>query len=351
MTGERTGKAVHQIDLRSDTVTRPTPGMLEAMMSADVGDMVFGDDPSVNALEDYAARLFGMHGAIYCPSGTMTNQIALRIHTSPGDEIICSKLAHIYLYEGGGMAFNASAQAALIDTPDGTFTAGLAAANLNPDDVHRACTRLVCIENTVNRGGGAYWDFREIISIGKFCRENGLAYHLDGARLFNALAETSETPEDYGRVFDTISICLSKGLGAPVGSILLVSSTEALKKARRVRKVFGGYMRQAGYIASAGLYALKNNTERVTEDHKNARMIGKVLEKCDWVASVAPVPTNIIIFTTVEHITAVQAADRLKEKGVLALPVGLREIRLVTHLDISAEMAATVTEILPRLFQ
>jgi threonine aldolase len=349
MTETKPGKTNHIVDLRSDTVTRPAPAMLEAMMSAEVGDMVFGDDPSVNSLEQYAANLFGMEGAIYCPSGTMTNQIALRVHTNPGDEIICSRLAHIYLFEGGGMAYNASAQASLINTSDGTFTVDDVAAAVNPDDVHRARTRLVSIENTVNRGAGTCWDFNEIVRIGEFCRENGLGYHLDGARLFNALAETDQTPADYGRVFDSISICLSKGLGAPVGS-LLIGNTEFIRKAKRVRKVFGGYMRQAGYIAAAGLYALRNNIERLTEDHLNARMIGEALEKCRWVSRVEPVATNIIIFSTADGISAMQATERLKESGILVLPVGKSDIRLVTHLDVSAEMTAYVINLLPLLF-
>ncbi len=343
------GKTALQIDLRSDTVTRPTEEMLDAMMNAQVGDMVFGDDPAVNELEHYAASLFGMEASIYCPSGTMTNQIALRVHTRPGDEIICSNLAHIYLFEGGGMAYNASAQASLINSPDGTFTKEQVADAVNPDDVHRARTSMVSIENTVNRGAGKCWDFSEVERIGDFCHSKGLAYHLDGARLFNALAETGETPEAYGRVFDSISVCLSKGLGAPVGS-LLVGSSEFIREARRVRKVFGGYMRQAGYIAAAGLYALKNNTKRLVEDHINARMIGEALTRCNWVNYVSPVPTNIIIFSTVEGITALQAADRLREKGILSLPVGKNDIRLVTHLDITAEMAEWVTDILPGLF-
>jgi threonine aldolase len=326
-----------EVDLRSDTVTRPSTPMLEAMMSARVGDMVFGDDPSVNALEAYAARIFGMEGAIFCPSGTMTNQIAIRVHTSPGDEVVCSKLAHIYLFEGGGMAYNSGAQASLIDTVDGTFTVDQVAACVNPDDVHRARTRLVSVENTVNRGAGTCWDFSEIKRIGEFCNANGLAYHLDGARLFNALAVTGETTADYGKVFDSISICLSKGLGAPVGSLLLGSSA-FIKEAKRVRKVFGGYMRQAGYIAAAGLYALQNNTGRLTEDHVHAKMIGEALEGCNWVSGVSPVSTNIIIFRTLEEITALQATEKMKARGILVHAVGKHEIRMVTHLDVTAHM-------------
>jgi threonine aldolase len=349
MTNSNIREIFHEVDLRSDTVTRPSASMLEAMMTARVGDMVFGDDPTVNALEAYSAKLFGMDGALYCPSGTMTNQIAIKVHTSPGDEVICSKLAHIYLFEGGGMASNSGAQASLIDTADGTFTVEQVAGCVNPDDVHRARTRLVSVENTVNRGAGTCWDFTEIKKIGRFCSENGLSYHLDGARLFNALAVTGETPADYGKVFDTISICLSKGLGAPVGSILL-GSNSFIKEAKRVRKLFGGYMRQAGYIAAAGLFALQNNRERLVDDHVNAKMIGEALEGCGWVASVSRVSTNIIIFKTAGEITALQATERLKAKGILVHAVGKQEIRLVTHLDVTNDMVEYTCQNLPGIF-
>ena len=337
------------VDLRSDTVTRPSAEMLKTMMNAPVGDMVFGDDPSVNLLEAYAAELFAMEDSIYCPSGTMTNQIAIRVHTSPGDEVICSKLAHIYLYEGGGMACNSGAQAALIDTPDGTFTVDDVAAAVNPVDVHKARTRLVSVENTVNRGAGACWDFEEIQKIGLFCRENHLAYHLDGARLFNALSVSGLKPSDYGNVFDTISICLSKGLGAPVGSVLLGSS-EFIYEAKRVRKVLGGYMRQAGYIAAAGMFALKNNTQRISDDHRHARMIAESLAECNWVSSVSPVCSNIIIFRTSEGIEAQHATEIMKLSGILVHPVGKDEIRMVTHLDVDEAMVKYTCETLPGLF-
>lgn len=325
------------VDLRSDTVTKPSAQMLKAMMSARVGDMVFGDDPSVNELEAYTAELFGTEGAIFCPSGTMTNQIAIRVHTRPGDEVICSKLAHIYLFESGGIASNSGSQVSLIDTPNGTFTVDMVASCINPDDVHKARTRLVSVEDTVNRGAGACWDYSELVKISDFCKSNGLAYHLDGARLFNSLSITGKTPEDYGRVFDSISICLSKGLGAPVGSLLLGTS-EFIKEAKRVRKAFGGYMRQAGYIAAAGLFALKNNIARLSEDHTHATMIGSALANCSWVASVAPVKTNIIIFRTVDGTTAIEASERMKKHSILALPVGKNDIRMVTHLDVTHEM-------------
>jgi len=334
------------VDLRSDTVTRPSAAMLKEMMNAEVGDMVFGDDPSVNSLEAYAAEMFGMDASIYCPSGTMTNQIAIRVHTSPGDEVICSKLAHIYLYEGGGIAYNSSAQASLIDTPDGTFNVEQVAGCVNPNDIHRARTRLVSVENTTNRGAGTCWDFNEIKKIGDFCHSNGLSYHLDGARLFNALAVTGEKPTDYGKVFDSISICLSKGLGAPVGSLLLGSSS-FITEAKRVRKVFGGYMRQAGYIAAAGLFALKNNTARVVDDHHHAAMLGKALSGCKWVTSVSPIMSNIIIFRTAGSFTAAEASEKMKSHGILANAIGKQEIRMVTHLDVSIEMIKYVCEKLP----
>ncbi len=337
------------VDLRSDTVTRPSAQMLEAMMSAEVGDMVFGDDPSVNELESFAAQLFGMEGAIYCPSGTMTNQIAIRVNTSLGDEVICSRLAHIYLFESGGIASNSGAQVSLIDTPDGTFTASQVSACVNPDDVHRARTSLVSVENTVNRGAGACWKFEELIKIGDFCKKTGLSYHLDGARLFNALAVSGNTPQEYGKVFDSISICLSKGLGAPVGS-LLIGSSDFITKAKRVRKVFGGYMRQAGYMAAAGLFALKNNTKRLIEDHSHAKMIGSTLSNCKWVSWVAPVETNIVIFRTAEGTTAGDAVERMKKYGILAIPIGINEIRMVTHLDVTAKMIGNACEILPEIY-
>lgn len=337
------------VDLRSDTVTRPGKDMLAFMMNAPVGDMVFGDDPSVNELEEYAADLFGTGGAIYCPSGTMTNQIAVRVHTRPGDEVICSRLAHIYLFEGGGLASNSGVQASLLNSPDGTFTVQQVEAAVNPDDIHRARSRLVSVENTVNRGAGACWNFDELMKIGKLCRKYGMKYHIDGARLFNALAESSQKPADYGKIFDSISICLSKGLGAPVGSLLL-GNDDFIREAKRVRKVLGGYMRQAGYIAAAGLFALRNNVARLKEDHCHAKILGDKLTGCKWVTRVMPVVTNIIIITTAEGISAEEAVYRLRRKGILALPTGLNDIRMVTHLDVSPDMITRTCEILPGLF-
>lgn len=258
------------IDLRSDTVTKPTPAMREAMMQAEVGDDVLEHDPTVRALEEKAAALFGMEAALFCPSGTMTNQIALRIHTQPQDQVICDRLSHIYWYEGGGPAYNSLVSLRMLDGDRGRITAAQVAENINPDDPHMPVSRLVSLENTANRAGGSCYGLDQIRVIRKVCDTHGLGLHLDGARLFNALTETGDTPKGYGGVFDSISICLSKGLGAPVGS-LLITNQELHKKALRVRKVLGGAMRQSGFLAAAGLYALDHHVERLQDDHRRAR--------------------------------------------------------------------------------
>src|ERR1700754_5008575 len=264
------------IDLRSDTVTRPTAPMLDAMFHAPVGDDVFGEDPTINKLESMAARLFGMEAALYCPTGTMSNQVAIKVHTQPGDEVICDKTAHVYQYEGGGIAANSGAQVKLLEGNNGRITVEQVAAAINPDDVHKANTSLVCIENTSNRGGGAFYELSAIQEIRELCNLHGLKLHLDGARLFNALVARNESPRQYGEAFHSISVCLNKGLGCPIGS-MLIGKKEFIKKARRVRKVFGGGMRQAGYMAASGLYALQNNVARLAEDHQHARQIAEVL--------------------------------------------------------------------------
>ena len=250
------------IDLRSDTVTKPTPAMLKAMVSAKVGDDVFGEDPTINELERLSADMFGMEAGLFCPSGTMTNQIAIKCHTQPGDEVICDESAHVYQYEGGGIAFNSSASVKLLYGDRGRINAEQVKAAINPDDSHKSRTSLVCLENTSNRGGGSCYNFSEIKAIKKVCTENSLILHLDGARLWNALIAKKETPKQYGEVFDSVSICLSKGLGCPVGSVL-VGNKDFIKKARRIRKVLGGGMRQAGVLAAAGIYGLQNNFDRL----------------------------------------------------------------------------------------
>lgn len=322
--------------------------MKEAMMKAKVGDDVFGEDPSINELESMAAEMFGMETALFCPSGTMTNQIAIKCHTQPGDEVICDESAHVYQYEGGGIAFNSGASVKLLFGDRGRITAEQVQTVINPDDPHRAHTRLVCLENTSNRGGGSCYDFEEIKRIYKVCKDNDLGFHLDGARLFNALVEKKETPKQYGKLFDSISVCLSKSLGCPVGSLLL-GKKDFIKKARRVRKVFGGGMRQAGFLAAAGIYALQNNVERLAEDHVHARTIADAIAKKDFVKTVLPVETNIIIFELNETITAPALVAKLKEYNILGYAISPNRVRLVVHLDISKEMVAKTIEILNTL--
>lgn len=325
------------IDYRSDTVTRPGPAMLEAIMKAPVGDDVFGEDPTINELEHLASIMFGMEAGLFCPSGTMTNQIAIKCHTTQGDEVICDESAHVYQYEGGGIAFNSGASVKLLHGDRGRITAEQVKAAINPDDVHRARTSLVCIENTSNRGGGSCYDFEEIRKIRKVCDEHQLAFHLDGARLWNALVARKETALQYGKVFDSISICLSKSLGCPVGSLLL-GTKEHIRKARRIRKVFGGGMRQAGFMAAAGIYALKNNIDRLEEDHRHATLIAGAISKKSFTRNVLPVETNIIIFELTDKLTAPALVARLKEKELLAYAIAPDRVRLVVHLDITKEM-------------
>ena len=333
------------IDFRSDTDTRPTPAMLEAMRNAPVGDDVFGEDPSVNKLEALSAELFGMEAALFCPSGTMTNQIAIKCHTQPGDELICDKLSHIYQYEGGGIAFNSGASVRLVEGNRGRITADQVRESINPDDVHKPVTTLVSLENTANRGGGSCYNFSDIQSIKEVCLQNSLSLHLDGARLFNALVAKNETPAQYGEVFDSISVCLSKGLGAPVGSVL-IGKKDFIKKARRIRKVFGGGMRQAGFIAAAGIFALEHNIERLAQDHANAQMIAKVLEEKDFIGTILPVETNIVIFEVKGRYTAPALATKLKEQGIFVIAISSTQVRVVVHLDISPVQVNQTIEVI-----
>jgi threonine aldolase len=312
--------------------------MLEVMMNAKVGDDVFKSDPTVNELQEKAAQLFGMEDALFFPSGTMANQAAIKLHTQPGDKLICDKYAHVYNYEGGGAAFNSGVTCKLIDGNRGMFTAEqLQEAVAGRSDIHVPYSRLVCIENTTNKGGGACWDFSELEKLQKISKENNLAFHLDGARLFNALVAKNESPKQYGHLFDTISICLSKGLGAPVGSILL-GSKEDIAKALRIRKLFGGAMRQVGFLAAAAIYALDNHVERLAEDHQKAREIGALLETLSYVTKVEPIETNIIIFYVDKKIGADNFIDKMKDKEILLTPMGEGRIRIVTHLDYTNEM-------------
>ena len=336
-----------RVDFRSDTVTRPTPGMMEAMMQAEVGDDVWGEDPTVKALEEQMAALFGKEAGLFCPSGTMTNQIAVKIHTQPGDEVICSELAHVYQYEAGGMAFHSGVQAHLIPGNRGMITAEQIREAIQPDDIHKPPSRLVCIENTVNRGGGCCYDLDELKRISELCRERGLSLHLDGARLFHALIARNEKPEQYGILFDTLSICLSKGLGCPVGSVLL-GSRALIQKARRVRKLMGGGMRQAGFLAAAGLYALAHHIDRLAEDHAHAKKLASALIHHPAVESLLPVETNIVIFELKPPYTARAFTDFMREHGILVHPIGPRSIRMVTHLDIHPPMVEYTLQVLNR---
>jgi threonine aldolase len=331
------------IDYRSDTVTKPTPGMLQAMMSAQVGDDVFGEDPSINELEQMAAAMFGMESAIFCPSGTMTNQIAIKCHTQPGDEVICDESSHVYQYEGGGIAFNSGASVKLLQGDKGRIKADQVLQAIQPDDAHRAHTSLVSLENTSNRGGGSCYDFTEIKKIQALCKEKGLAFHLDGARLWNALIAKNETPKQYGEAFDSISICLSKSLGCPVGSLLL-GKKDFIKKARRIRKVFGGGMRQAGFIAAAGIYALEHNIERLAEDHQHTKQIADAIAQKEFVQFVLPAETNIIIFELKDGMSAAELVAILKEHAILGYAISPNRVRLVVHLDISKEMVQKTVE-------
>lgn len=336
------------IDFRSDTVTRPTPPMLDAMMTAKTGDDVFGEDDSINQLEALSADMFGMEAALFCPSGTMTNQIAIKCHTQSGDEVICDESAHIYQYEGGGIASNSGSSVKLLYGDRGRITAEQVRNAINADDVHRANTSLVCLENTSNRGGGSCYNFEEIKKIRSVCKENNLKFHLDGARLVNALVAKKETPEQYGKSFDSISICLSKSLGCPVGS-LLIGNTSFIKKARRVRKVFGGGMRQAGFLAAAGIYALQNNIERLEEDHTHAKQIAAVIATKNFVKQVLPVETNIIIFELKDGLSAPELVSKLKEQNILTYAITPDRVRFVLHLDITKEKVSKTIEILSTL--
>jgi len=336
------------IDFRSDTVTRPTTPMLDFMQKAPLGDDVFSEDPSINDLENYAASLFGMETAIFCPSGTMTNQIAIKCHTQPGDEVICDLDSHIYQYEGGGIAFNSGCSVRLLQGNRGRINATQVEQAINADDIHKPVSRMVGLENTSNRGGGSCYDWQEIEKISAVCKERGLILHLDGARLFNALEATGQTADQYGRVFDSISICLSKGLGAPVGSLLL-GNAAFIKKARRVRKVFGGGMRQAGMLAAAGQYALENHVSRLKIDHENARQIAQALAKKSFVSEILPVETNIIIAEIGAPWTPASFVQKMKEHGVLLFAFSPTRIRIVLHLDISPADVAETIQIIEQL--
>ncbi|MBI1768545.1 MAG: threonine aldolase [Bacteroidetes bacterium] len=332
------------IDLRSDTVTKPTPPMLQAMMQAPVGDDVFGEDPTVNQLEEKCAKLLGMDGAMFCPSGTMTNQIGIKVLTQSYEEVICYKGSHIYKYEGGGLAGNSNVSVRLLNGERGRLAVEEIEGNINnAKDAHQSITSVVALENTVVREAGSYYKLSQIRAVSEFARSKNLKMHLDGARLFNALTETGDSPMEHGKYFDTISICLSKGLGAPVGSILAFKK-EYETKARRMRKAFGGGMRQAGFLAAAGIYALDNHVKRLKEDHTKAKALGKELQNLHWVKSVMPVDTNIVLFEVASNLTPERVLGKFNEQGIKALPFSQTEIRLVTHLDFTDDMLNKTVE-------
>ncbi|MDH5546990.1 MAG: beta-eliminating lyase-related protein [Gammaproteobacteria bacterium] len=333
------------IDLRSDTVTKPTQGMLEAMFSAKVGDDVFDEDPTVIELEKKAADCFGMEKAIFCPSGTMTNQIAIKLHVSPGDEVICSSESHIYRYEGGGIAFNSSASVRLISGWTGLITAEQVIREINQNNIHFPVTRLVSLENTSNRGGGCCYDIREIEAIHEVCKSRKLKLHLDGARLFNAIIANKENPRQYGKLFDSVSLCFSKGLGAPVGSVLM-GTREDILRAKRIRKVLGGGMRQAGFLAAAASYALDHHIVKLERDHKNAERIGLAAKKNKYVKEVLPVETNIVVLVLKETIANSVFISKLKDANVNTVDFGHQRVRLVTHLGLTDEDIITVEQAL-----
>lgn len=333
------------MDYRSDTFTKPTKGMLNAMIEANTGDDVFGEDPTVNKLEAMMSELFGMEAALFCPSGTMSNQIAIKVHTLPGDEIICSTLAHVYIYEGGGIAFNAGAQVRALEGDRGMITAADVEAAINPDDVHKARTSLVCLENTSNRGGGCCYDWEQIEQIREVCNKHGLKLHLDGARLFNALLATGQTAAQFGATFDSISVCFNKGMGCPIGSVLLGSAT-FIKEARRVRKKLGGGMRQAGYMAATGVYALENHLERLAEDHHHAKRIAAALLEREFTGHMLPVETNILIFEVKHPWTPITFRDFMQKEGIRVMAISPTQIRMVLHLDITPEMVDKTVEVI-----
>ena len=329
------------IDLRSDTVTRPTPAMLAAMQAAPVGDDVYGEDPTVRRLEEMTAARFGLEAGLFCPSGTMTNQIAIKAHTEPLSEVICEQTAHVYLWEVGGIAFHSGASVALLAGDRGRVTAAQVEAAIRPDNLHYPITRLVCLENTHNRGGGSCYELAEMAAISEVATRHGLARHLDGARVFNALVATGQRSEDYAQYFDSISVCLSKGLGAPVGSVLL-GSAAFIHKCQRIRKAMGGGWRQAGYLAAAGVYALENNVARLADDHRRAARLAEVLRPLPCVAEVLPVETNLVIFRLPDAHPAADLLAHLERHGIKASGFGPQLVRFVTHLDVDDEMMARV---------
>ena len=337
-----------KIDLRSDTVTKPTKGMLQAIMNAEVGDDVYKEDPTVNKLENYVANLFGMDEALFFPTGSMANQAAIKLHTQPAEQLICDKWAHVFNYEGGGASFNSGVSCKLVDGHRGMITAKQVEENINPPDFyHSPLTTLVCLENTTNKGGGACYDFEEIKKIRSVCDKHNLGLHLDGARLMNAIVAKKENPKDYGNIFDTLTICLSKGMGTPLGTVLL-GKKELMNNAMRVRKVLGGGMRQIGFMAAAGLYAFENHIERLKEDHKRASEIATILSEQSYVKEVEPTETNIVIFYLQENLSEETFMNDLQSQDIIISNMGQGKLRIVTHLDYTDDMHNHFLEVLKK---
>ena len=338
-----------EINLISDTVTKPSPEMLQAMFNAKVGDDVFKQDPTVNEFERIVADLFGMEAALFFPTGTMANQTAIKLNTNPGDQIICDKWSHIHLYESGGASSNSGVNFNLLDGTRGIITAEQVKEGINdPEFYHTPMSKMVGIENTTNKGGGACYEIEELQKIRQVCTDNNLKYHLDGARLWNALIAKKQQPKQFGQLYDTISVCFSKGLGCPIGSVLL-SDAETMHRALRIRKIFGGNMRQSGYLAAAGIYALQNNINRLEDDHRRAKELGTQLEQCDWVAKVEPVETNIVVFSAQPHIQDQLVIEKLKQKGISISLLAKGKLRIVTHLDYRQVMHEYVLEVIEKI--
>uniref|UniRef100_UPI0037BFA646 threonine aldolase family protein n=1 Tax=Flavobacterium sp. TaxID=239 RepID=UPI0037BFA646 len=335
--------------LISDTVTKPSPEMMQAMFEAKVGDDVFKQDPTVNAFENMVADLFGMEAALFFPSGTMANQTAIKLNTNPGDQIICDKWSHIHLYESGGASANSGVNFNLLDGNRGMITAEQVKAGINdPEFYHTPLSKMVGIENTTNKGGGACYEISELQKIKQICIDHNLKYHLDGARLWNALVAKNQQPKQFGELFDTISVCFSKGLGCPIGSVL-VSDAATIHRALRIRKIFGGNMRQSGYLAAAGIYALENNINRLEDDHRRAKELGIQLEQCNWVEKVEPVETNIVVFSAQPPVQDQLVIDKLKQKGISISLLAKGKLRMVTHLDYRQVMHEYVLETLENI--
>jgi threonine aldolase len=338
------------IDLRSDTVTRPTPGMRAAIASAEVGDDVWGEDPTIHELEARVAELLGKAAALFVPSGTMANQIAVRVHTRPGDELLCDVNSHVYVYEAGGPAVLSGVTCSALPGDYGILSLDQLRENLRPVNEHLVRTRLVWLENTHNRGGGRIYPLETVWEISAWARAAGLALHLDGARLWNAVVATGIPASTWAAHFDTVSVCFSKGLGAPVGSAL-IGPRELIDRARYVRKLFGGAMRQAGILAAAALYALDHHIERLAEDHANARLIAEAVAATPGLELTPPVvDTNLVWIRVHPRLgTPAQLAERLKSEGILIYPASKTQLRACTHLDVSRAQAEQVARAIRRL--